>query len=86
VGWSGNRAYNKGLGARVAGVNVMTTNFSDFDDFLRKFGVYLKNLAQFSSVLSQKIQFFRQLFWQKYFQNQNIGPRLISPDLSVLDV
>jgi pyruvoyl-dependent arginine decarboxylase (PvlArgDC) len=67
VGWSGNRAYNKGLGARVAGVNVMTTNFSDFDDFLRKFGVYLKNLAQFSSVLSKKIQFFSPIVLAKIF-------------------
>jgi hypothetical protein len=50
--------------------------------FGEKIGVFLKNqcydqnFAYFSFVLSQKCQFFRQIFWRKYLKNHNIGPRI----------
>jgi hypothetical protein len=63
------------------GVNVMITIFCDFCKFSAKNGVFLKNpcyvqiFARTGSSLSQKCQYFRQIFWRKYFLNRNIGSR-----------
>jgi RecA/RadA recombinase len=37
----------------------------------------IKNFAQFSFVMSQKRQFFRNFIRRKYFKNHNIGPRFL---------
>jgi hypothetical protein len=67
------------------GVDVMITNFCDFDQFLSeklaffsKSNVMIKilhNLALFRV----KTTFFRQLFWRKYLNNHNIGPWSAGP-------
>jgi hypothetical protein len=59
----------------------MITIFCDFRHFLQKMAFFSKNqcydqhFSKFSFVSSQKRQFFRQIFWRKYFLNHNIGPR-----------
>jgi hypothetical protein len=66
---------------RSPGGQCYDQNFCDFRQFsAKKIGVFLINqchdeiFAKFSFVLSQKRQFFRQIFWRKYFKNHNIGP------------
>jgi hypothetical protein len=68
-------------GGSEPGVDVMVAIFCDFWQFsAKKIGVFLKNqcydqlFSKFSFVLSQKHQFFRRIFRQKYFKNHNIGP------------
>jgi hypothetical protein len=60
-----------------------------FDNFRRKNWRFLKNqcydqnFAKFSFILSQKRQFFRWIFWRKYFKNHNIGPWFVSPEVCI---
>jgi hypothetical protein len=62
-------------------VDVMLTIFCDFCQFsakklafFSKTNVMINFFSKFGFVLSQKRQFFRQIFRRKYFKNHNIGP------------
>jgi hypothetical protein len=64
----------------------MITIFCNFWQFSAKnWHFYQKNqcydqfFAQFTSVLSQKRQFFRWIFRRKYLKNHNIGPWFLVP-------
>jgi hypothetical protein len=63
----------------LPGLDVMFTIFSVSCQFSAKI-FFLKNqcydhiFAKTSCSLSKKRQFFREIFWRKYFKNHNIGP------------
>jgi hypothetical protein len=68
--------------ARVTMGRCCDHNFLRFFPILgEKIGVFLKNqcydqfFPKLSFVLSQKCEFFRQIFRRKYLKNHNIGPR-----------